>query len=220
MEMTEERLKQIIVETVEQYLAVQRLKVYAVSFGDDDGCKSARHEELLAVAKGINGKSDFSKASACMQNIDPHKIDILFVDYLPLHVAAEISMGLALSPFGMLAHYMLALGKPIFVLNKDPWCHPAAGAYRNVYKQHWATLAGFGIPLLNTEAMAAATAPAAGTPAAEAPSGDCLRINKNVLSRTDVVNCKVKKIVVGKETLITALARDVAKSMGIAITRG
>jgi hypothetical protein len=209
--MTLQKLIEIIIETVERHLAMSRFKVFAVSFGDEHGMGPVKHEALLSAAHIINGEARFATASACMDMVDPLGIDALFVDYLPFPVAAEIALGLATSPFGTLAHYMLARGKPVFVLEKDPRCKPV-GAYRELYRKHWAALASFGVIFLGGGGGESGMA--------RKEAEDSVFCEKKVLSRADVVLCKAAKIVVSKDVIVTDLAKDTARALNINIVRG
>jgi hypothetical protein len=104
---------------------------------------------------------------------------------------------------------MLARGKPVFVLEKDPCCKPT-GAYRELYRKHWAALASFGVVFLGGGQRDGARKEAE-------KSAFC---GKKVLSRADVVLCKAEKIVIDRDAIVTDLAKDTARSLNINIVRG
>jgi hypothetical protein len=203
-------LIKIIVEVVDHYLAVSRLKVLAVSFDEENG--GSGREEVLKAAWTINGEAVFSGADACNSAVDGGAVDVLFVDYIPFSVAAEIALGLAVSPFGILAHRVLARGKPVFVLKKAPGSDTLRGAYRELYKNYWRAIASFGVVLLPREK-------AEDTGVKAARNGAAV-YEKNVLSRSDIFKyANAEKLIVGKDVVITDLARDTAKKMNIKIER-
>lgn len=204
--MTSKRLTEIIIEEVQYYLAIAKMKIASVSFSG----QSAQKDALLKAARSINGETSFAAADD-IQEIEKLSVaDILFVDYLPLPTAAEIALGLTISPFGKLAFNLLSCGKPIFALFATPESQNLKGAYKSLYECYWNRLAAFGVIYLGGVACSGQDK--------QASNGKIYK--GKVLSRQELLNYSGEgRIVVGKDVVITSLALDLAKDKNIQIIK-
>ena len=199
MDLTE--LIRIIVLAVEKYFFLERQKVLALYFDQ------ANRHELAEAAQSINGRAD------CFSAVDIERVtgeyDALFVDYIPVNMVAEAALGLCISPWGRLAASMFSKNKPVFQLKKDPDSGVFSQACRALLKEHWARLSSLGVVLLDT-----------GRGEAQVPAQNETVFTGNVFSRKDIFRyCGVNKIIVGKNVLITALAEETARELGIMLAR-
>ena len=199
--MTLKELIRIIVEAVERYFFLERQNVLALYFDQTN-----RHE-LTEAAQSINGRAECVSA-ADIEHIT-EEYDVVFVDYIPIHMVAEPALGLCVSPWGKLMASMFGRGKPVFQLKKAPDSGTFSPACRALLKEHWARLSSLGVILLDVV-----------NDKAELSEKPEAVYTGNVLSREDIFLYRSNnKIVVGKNVLITALAEDTARELRIALVR-
>ncbi|MDR0512385.1 MAG: hypothetical protein LBG93_04705 [Treponema sp.] len=199
--MTLKELIRIIVQVVERYFFLERQKVLALYFDQ------ANRQELMEAAKSINGRADCFSAADLERAAGDY--DIVFVDYIPAHMVAEPALGLCVSPWGKLMAAMFIRSKPVFQLKKDPDSGSFSPACRALLKEHWLRLASLGVVLLDSEGGEA-----------EITAQQETVYTGNVLSRGDVNRyAGVNKIVVGNNVLVTSLAGETARELGIELIR-
>jgi hypothetical protein len=211
--MTSKRLTEIIIEEAQYYLAMSKLNIASASFD------SANKNILLNAAQSVNGKAAFAAASEPQELEKLNGSDILFVDYLPLPIAAEIALGLTLSPFGKLAFNLLSCGKTIIALFGAPESQNLKGAYRSLYECYWNRLAAFGVIYLGVACAGQSKNGACAGQDKQTNAGGKVYRGK-VLSRQDLLHYGGEgKIVIGKDVIVTSLALDIARDKNIQIIR-
>jgi hypothetical protein len=202
--MTIEELVKIIVEIVAKYMFLERQRVLAVCFDD------ANSAALLEAAQTINGRADFFSGGAIERITGDY--DVMFVDYIRFPDAAEAALGLAFSPWGALAGKMLSRGKPVFQLIKTPGSGELSPACRTMMKGCWKQLYALGARLLDTGGTGG------GETKGEAENEAAY--TKNVLARQDLfAYAGAARLLIGRDVVVTSLAADTARDMGIQIVR-
>lgn len=202
--MTIKELVEIIAGIAARYLFLERQKVLALGFDE------ANRTALIEAAQTINGRVDYFSSGAidCITG----EYDVMFVDYIRCPNAAEAALGLAFSPWGVLAGRMLSRGKPVFQLKKMPGSEELSPAYRALMKGYWKRLYSLGVRLLDEGRTGGGLDD--GVVKKEAA------YTKNVLSRQDLLAFPgVERILLGKGVVVTSLAADTAKAMHIQIVK-
>jgi hypothetical protein len=202
--MTIEELVKIIAETVTKYMFLERQRVLAVCFDD------ANRAALLEAAQTVNGRADFFSGGAIERITGDY--DVMFVDYIRFPDVAEAALGLAFSPWGALAGKMLSRGRPVFQLTKTPGSGELSPACRTALKGYWKRLYSLGVRLLDTGGNSG------GETKGEAKKEAAY--TKNVLSRQDLfAYAGAERLRIGRGVVVTSLAADTARDMGIQIVR-
>ena len=161
--------------------------------------------------------------------------DKVIIPLLTMNTAAKLAHGIADNLVGTLALYALMRGKPVFAVCDacDPYdsardkinMNLGNAAFKQMLKSNLDRLAEFGITLVKSGDLSAAVlgvgikqsgqAQAAVAPAVQDADVFTLR----VLSAGDVSVCKRKAIKIGANTVVTAMAKDLARERGIEILR-
>lgn len=157
--------------------------------------------------------------------------DLILIPVLTLNTAAKVAHGIADTLVATLIMDSLLKGKPVFAARDacDP-DHPVrsklgmtreTAAYRDLLSSNLQRLREYGIRLVPAAELAAhvladVTGAAASGPAAPEGTVFCGR----VLSRSDVASFTGRLLKVSRETLVTPLARDLARDRGIDIVVG
>lgn len=154
--------------------------------------------------------------------------DLTLVPVLTLNSAAKVAHGIADTLVTTLIMDSLLTGRPVFVARDacDP-THPvraklgmnrASSAYQALLAGNLARLTEFGVRLVAASELAAAVqgeTPAVPTAPAAGPV-----FSGRVLSRSDVAGWEGKVLKVSAGTLVTPLARDLARDRGIELIVG
>jgi hypothetical protein len=151
------------------------------------------------------------------------------VPVLTLNTAAKVACGIADTLVATVIMDSLLMGRPVFAA-KDA-CDPAnpvrarlgmdraAPAHRAMLEGNLERLAGFGVRLLDVTGLAAAVSgqPGVGeiTQRASGQAAATMTFTGRVLSRSDVASFEGRIMRVSPGTLITPLARDLARDRGI-----
>jgi hypothetical protein len=205
-----EELIKIVIEVVEKQRTLTRAKILATAVDEADKA------DVLAQASLVSSDVTFVPVSGLDGVTDT--FDMLFFDYVPLCQAAEFALGLTVTPLGRRVFEFLSRGKPTYILKKDPRSAEVKPAYRTLLKKHWGALAELGMGVCHGDWLA--------TLQGVQGSGGSTSVNtakyvKNVLAREDLPEyASAGKIVVGKNVVVTCLAAETAKKMGIDIVRG
>ncbi|NPV69147.1 MAG: hypothetical protein HPY55_00695 [Firmicutes bacterium] len=152
--------------------------------------------------------------------------DLTLVPVLTLNTAAKVAHGIADTLVATLIMESLLTGRPVLAA-KDA-CDPAnpmraglgmdkvAPAYRALLAGNLERLAEFGVRLVGATGLAAAVSGEAGDKqAAPGPGPGAASFTGRVLSRADIAAFKGRVIRVSAGTLVTPLARDLARDRGI-----
>ncbi|MDI3538557.1 MAG: hypothetical protein PWP58_1244 [Bacillota bacterium] len=155
--------------------------------------------------------------------------DITLVPVLTLNTAAKVAHGIANTLVATLIMDSLLTGRPVFAardacdlanpVRAKLGMDKAAPAYRALLAGNLDRLAEFGIRLVGVTELAAAVLGEGGRTDA-ASKGTAGTFTGRVLSRTDVAAFEGSVLRVSAGTLITPLARDLARDRGIEIVVG
>lgn len=158
--------------------------------------------------------------------------DILLVPVLTLNSAAKVASGIADNLVTTLIMQALLLGKPVIAAqNACDLDNPVRiklgmnqgnQKYNRLFAQNLQTLRDYGINLVDAENLASVVRGRSKEEWDYGPSSENqgLIFNKRVLSAADISLCQGPTFRVGKNTLITPAARDVAERRGINIIVG
>lgn len=155
--------------------------------------------------------------------------DLTLVPVLTLNTAAKVAHGIADTLVATLIMDSLLTGRPVFAardacdltnpVRAKLGMDKAAPAYRALLTGNLERLAEFGVRLVGVTELAAAVLGEAG-PKEPAPKATGGTFTGRVLSRTDVAAFEGSVLKVSAGTLITPLARDLARDRGIEIVVG
>lgn len=154
--------------------------------------------------------------------------DLTLVPVLTLNTAAKVAHGIADTLAATLIMDSLLTGRPVFAARDA--CDPAnpvraqlgmnraAAPYRALLSGNLARLTEFGVRLVAARELAAAVQ--GETPAAPPAPAAGRVFSGRVLSRSDVAAWEGRVLQVSAGTLVTPLARDLARDRGIEIVVG
>jgi hypothetical protein len=209
--MTKEELVKIILEVIEKQQSFSKAKILATAVDEAD------RADVLAQASLVGGEVTYVPLSGLDGITETY--DMFFFDYVPLTQAAEFALGLNITPLGRKVFEYMSRGKPTYILKKDPKSPETKPLYRTLLKRHWAALAELGMGVCHGDWLSALKG--------KQDCGDCaassntVKYTKNVLSRADLADyASVGKIVICKDVVVTCLASETAKKLGIDIVRG
>jgi flavoprotein len=161
--------------------------------------------------------------------------DKVIIPLLTMNTAAKIAHGIADNLVNTLVLYALMRGKPVFAVCDacDPYdsardkinMNLGNTAFKQMLKSNLDKLVEFGITLVKSGDLSAAVM-GVGFEQCDKPTEDTAPpvpdvdvFTKRVLSAGDVSVCKRKAIKIGPNTVITAMAKDMARERGIEIIR-
>lgn len=149
--------------------------------------------------------------------------DTLLVPVLTLNSAAKVATGIADNLITTIIMQALLMGKPVIAAQNacDPdnpvrmklGMNQGNQKYIRLFSQNLQTLRDYGINLVDAGSLAAAVR-------GKSKEDGGLIFNKRVLSAADMALCQGPTFIVGKNTLITPAARDMAEKRGINIIVG
>jgi hypothetical protein len=213
--MTKEELVKIITEVIESQRAFSKAKILATAVDEADKA------DVLAAATQVSDDVTFVP----MSGLDgvTENYDMLFFDYVALDQAAEFALGLTITPLGRKVFAFLSRGKPTYILKKDPKSPETKPRYRTLLKRHWGALAELGMGVCHGDWLAQLKEKCScgcDCGCSGGASSNTVKYTKNVLSRADVAEyASAGKIVICKDVVVTCLAAETAKKMGIDIVR-
>jgi hypothetical protein len=208
-----EELIKIIIEVIEKQQSFSKGKARILATAVDE----ADRADVLAAATQVSGDVTFVPLNGLDGVKEPY--DMLFFDYVALDQAAEFALGLTITPLGRKVFEFLSRGKPTYILKKDPKSPETKPLYRTLLKRHWAALAELGMGVCHGDWLSALQARCGGGDTGAAKVSRA-KYTKNVLSRADLADYEgAGKIVVSKDVVVTCLAAETAKKMGIDIVR-
>ena len=165
---------------------------------------------------------------------DMAEFDTVLLFNLTNEVLAKIATGLCDTPYTRLASQALLLGKRVFVAKEEVelyrYASTAPAAYYAMLEGKLRLLTASGLSVVSAEgledAVLSESAPAApktccaAKPAA-APAKE-QKLSKRVVTERDVISLKengVTRALIGEKTIVTDLARELARTRGIEIVR-
>lgn len=169
---------------------------------------------------------------------DPAEFDTVILFNLTNEVLAKIASGLCDTPYTRLASQALLLGKRIFVPKEEVelcrYASTAPAAYYAMLEGKLKILTASGVTVCPADELESAilnepatdTAQvcgcAADSAAKKAPPAKEQKCSKKVITERDIYNLKEKnvtRVLIGEKTIVTDLAKDLAKTRGIEIVR-
>lgn len=192
-------LVEIVVQTVNEYMQRFSLNVVGLTFDSLNASQVLSHMYVIHS----NGQC-YSVES--LPNFDK-PIDILFLDSLPVAYYAPLALGVTNCPFTKLCAQLLHQNKPIFVLKT---AQPSLNtSYQILLKTYYKLLVGYGVHFLDSPSLAQQSYTTHYHPCPVLSAQDV-----NVLAHGSKPPSTIK---VAPSTIVTHLAKDQAKKLGIKI---
>jgi Flavoprotein. len=170
---------------------------------------------------------------------DPAAFDTVILYGLTNEALAKIASGVCDTPYTKLASRALLLGKRIFVPREEvelyQYASTAPAVYYSMMEEKLKILIASGVTICpgdELESTILGSAPVnAGQSCCECPEKPAAKpaapakeqkLTKRVITERDIINLKengVARALIGEKTILTDLARDLAKTRGIEIVR-